>query len=120
MFVIKCLLFSKPFSSSVPPKNCSHCFFLQRTTLSAAIGYENGSVLLISMTGDKSFECTVHNFPVLGISSNPTYFASFDSDSNVLVWTVDDGQCNCTQIQVRNRIYKVKEEIMYIGSYVAV
>eukprot|EP00795_Rhopilema_esculentum_P014625 gene14625-5708_t len=85
------------------PSNCGRITVLhqikERTTLSAAIGYENGSVLLISMTGEKSFECTVHNFPVLGITSNPTYFASFDSDNNVLIWSVDDGQCNCTSVQ---------------------
>ena len=72
---------------------------LQCTTQSVAIGYEDGSVSLISITGEKCYEYSIHDSPVLFICSNSKQLASLDCSNRIFVWSTEE-RYECVELEV--------------------
>ena len=65
------------------------------------MGYENGSISLINMNGEKSFDCSIHGSPVLFICASLKHLASVDCDDRILLWSIEEGS-ECIELEVRS------------------
>ena len=83
---------------SLSPSQCS--------THSVAVGYENGSISLISMTGERSFDYSIHDSPVMFVCSASNVFASVDCDNRVFIWSTKEDS-ECIELEVRTYVLKI-------------
>ena len=67
------------------------------------MGYENGVISLIGMNGERSFECPIHDLPVLLICASAKHLASVDCDDRIRLWSIEDGR-EYIELNVRFRV----------------
>ena len=79
------------------------------------MGYENGSISLINMNGEKSFDCSIHGSPVLFICASVKHLASVDCDDRILLWSIEEGS-ECIELEVRSLNFLLTNLIIF-GEY---